>query len=98
MNADSMSVDMLSCFGQDITFDVSLCTNYRVVRSLTFNQAPQESQRLDILRDLFSDVLLSPEISLSKLAMQTAAMMEQDLNDLASRAQLCAIERSVKYT
>lgn len=56
-------------------------------------QAPAEPARLAILRSLTSQDLLAPDVSLRSLAVQTAALVANDLVDLCRRARAAAAER-----
>ncbi|KAF9123150.1 peroxisomal assembly protein [Mortierella sp. 14UC] len=58
--------------------------------------APDESQRLAILKNLTTTTPLGPDVSLSSLATQTAALVAKDLVDLTGRAGLVAIDRVEK--
>ncbi|KAI8390353.1 P-loop containing nucleoside triphosphate hydrolase protein [Blakeslea trispora] len=55
--------------------------------------APDEKARYQILHDLLIDSPLSPDVSLSNLATQTAALVAKDLVDLVSRAGLLSLQR-----
>ncbi|PKC72839.1 AAA-domain-containing protein [Rhizophagus irregularis] len=56
-------------------------------------EAPSEPARLAILERLTSDTPLAPDVSLSSLATQTAALVPKDLVDLVARAGLASLER-----
>ncbi|KAF9899258.1 peroxisomal assembly protein [Lobosporangium transversale] len=58
--------------------------------------APNEAQRLAILKNLTLSTPLGPDVSLNSLATQTAALVAKDLVDLTGRAGLVAIERVEK--
>ncbi|KAF9929614.1 peroxisomal assembly protein [Linnemannia zychae] len=58
--------------------------------------APDEAQRLAILKNLTSTTPLGPDVSLNSLATQTAALVAKDLVDLTGRAGLVAIDRVEK--
>ncbi|GJJ75905.1 peroxin-6 [Entomortierella parvispora] len=58
--------------------------------------APNEAQRLAILKNLTSTTPLGPDVSLNSLATQTAALVAKDLVDLTGRAGLVAIDRVEK--
>ncbi|KAF9956926.1 peroxisomal assembly protein [Mortierella alpina] len=58
--------------------------------------APNEAQRLAILKNLTAATPLGPDVSLSSLATQTAALVAKDLVDLTGRAGLVAIDRVEK--
>ncbi|KAI8361089.1 P-loop containing nucleoside triphosphate hydrolase protein [Mortierella sp. GBAus27b] len=58
--------------------------------------APNEAQRLAILKNLTVTTPLGPDVSLSSLATQTAALVAKDLVDLSGRAGLVAIDRVEK--
>nr|CAG8450293.1 2321_t:CDS:10 [Entrophospora candida] len=59
-------------------------------------EAPSEPVRLAILKQLTSDTPLGPDVSLTSLATQTAALVAKDLVDLVARAGLASIERVEK--
>ncbi|KAF9393749.1 peroxisomal assembly protein [Mortierella sp. AD011] len=58
--------------------------------------APNEAQRLAILKNLTVTTPLGPDVSLNALATQTAALVAKDLVDLTGRAGLVAIDRVEK--
>ncbi|KAF8979816.1 peroxisomal assembly protein [Entomortierella lignicola] len=58
--------------------------------------APNEAQRLAILKNLTVATPLGPDVSLNALATQTAALVAKDLVDLTGRAGLVAIDRVEK--
>ncbi|KAG0050446.1 peroxisomal assembly protein [Gryganskiella cystojenkinii] len=58
--------------------------------------APNEAQRLAILKNLTATTPLGPDVSLNSLATQTAALVAKDLVDLTGRAGLVAIDRVEK--
>ncbi|KAF9433760.1 peroxisomal assembly protein [Entomortierella beljakovae] len=58
--------------------------------------APNEAQRLAILKNLTVSTPLGPDVSLNSLATQTAALVAKDLVDLSGRAGLVAIDRVEK--
>lgn len=55
--------------------------------------APDEKTRLQILTNLLHDSPLAPDISLSNLATQTAALVAKDLVDLVGRAGVLSLQR-----
>ncbi|KAG1151472.1 hypothetical protein G6F37_001953 [Rhizopus arrhizus] len=56
-------------------------------------QAPDEKTRLQMLTNLLSDSPLAPDVSLSSLATQTAALVAKDLVDLVARTGVLALQR-----
>ncbi|BGP43176.1 peroxisomal assembly protein [Rhodotorula kratochvilovae] len=56
-------------------------------------EAPGEPERLAILRALTAADLLAPDVSLRSLAVQTAALVANDLVDLVRRSRAAAAER-----
>ncbi|CAG8479542.1 3558_t:CDS:10, partial [Acaulospora colombiana] len=56
-------------------------------------EAPDEPSRLEILENLTRETPVAPDVSLSSLATQTAALVAKDLVDLVARAGLAALER-----
>ncbi|GAA6037672.1 hypothetical protein JCM8097_002278 [Rhodosporidiobolus ruineniae] len=61
-------------------------------------EAPAEPARLAILRNLTSTDILAPDVSLRALAVQTAALVANDLVDLVRRARAAAAERVLELT
>ncbi|GAA5888470.1 hypothetical protein JCM6882_008631 [Rhodosporidiobolus microsporus] len=61
-------------------------------------EAPAEPERLAILRSLTTQDLLAPDVSLRSLAVQTAALVANDLVDLVRRARAAAAERVLELT
>lgn len=55
--------------------------------------APGEPERLAILRNLTKSEHLAPDVALRSLAVQTAALVANDLVDLVRRAKAAAAER-----
>jgi peroxin-6 len=55
--------------------------------------APDEKARLQILTNLLHNSPLAPDISLSSLATQTAALVAKDLVDLVGRAGVLSLQR-----
>jgi len=56
-------------------------------------EAPGEPERLAILQNLTRSEHLAPDVSLRSLAVQTAALVANDLVDLVRRARAAAAER-----
>ncbi|TPX72904.1 hypothetical protein SpCBS45565_g00272 [Spizellomyces sp. 'palustris'] len=56
-------------------------------------ESPSEEMRLHILTNLTKGILMTPDVSLPLLAMQTAALVARDLVDLVARAGYNALER-----
>ncbi|KAK9720075.1 peroxisomal assembly protein, variant 2 [Basidiobolus ranarum] len=61
-------------------------------------EAPNEATRLSILKTLTAKIPLAPDVSLSSLATQTAALVAKDLVDLVARAGVAGLERVSKAT
>ncbi|KAI8061520.1 P-loop containing nucleoside triphosphate hydrolase protein [Gilbertella persicaria] len=55
--------------------------------------APDEKARLQIIDNLLLNSPLAPDVSLSNLATQTAALVAKDLVDLVGRAGVLALQR-----
>ncbi|KAI8968503.1 P-loop containing nucleoside triphosphate hydrolase protein [Mycotypha africana] len=55
--------------------------------------APDEATRLNILTNLLHNSPLAPDVSLSNIATQTAALLAKDLVDLVGRAGVLALQR-----
>jgi peroxin-6 len=47
---------------------------------------------------LLANVTLAPDVSLSALAIQTAALVASDLADFTSRTKSASIERAIRLT
>ncbi|KAF8803602.1 AAA-domain-containing protein [Phlegmacium glaucopus] len=58
-------------------------------------QAPNEGERLEIFKCLLSNILLASDVSLQRLATQTAALLAGDLCDLVARAKAVSIDRAM---
>lgn len=56
-------------------------------------EAPNESERAEILAAAASGSRLNPDVSLKDVATQTAALAAADLVDLVARARLASVER-----
>lgn len=56
-------------------------------------QAPDEKTRLQMLTNILYNSPLSPDVSLSELATQTAALVAKDLIDLVGRAGVLSLQR-----
>ncbi|KAM0786124.1 hypothetical protein ACM66B_006934 [Microbotryomycetes sp. NB124-2] len=60
--------------------------------------APSEPERLAILKALTASINTAPDVSLRALAVQTAALVANDLVDLVRRASIAAADRVLKST
>jgi len=60
----------------------------------SMRQAPNEGERLEILKCLLEEKQVAPDVSLQDLATQTAALLAGDLRDLVVRAKGAAVERA----
>ena len=56
-------------------------------------QAPDEEERLQILRELLSDSPLALDVKIESIATQTAGLVASDLVDLVVRVQTAAADR-----
>ncbi|KAI8384516.1 P-loop containing nucleoside triphosphate hydrolase protein [Radiomyces spectabilis] len=56
-------------------------------------EAPDEKTRLQILKNLTQGCPIAPDVSLSNLATQTAALLGKDLVDLVARTGVLALQR-----
>jgi peroxin-6 len=63
---------------------------------LTPTQAPDEEERLEILRACFNNLSIAPDVSMHELATQTAALVASDLVALVERAKAGSIARALK--
>ncbi|CAA7270162.1 unnamed protein product [Cyclocybe aegerita] len=59
-------------------------------------EAPNEGERLEILRCLLSEHDVASDVSVQNVAAQTAALLAGDLRDLIARAKTASIERACK--
>ncbi|KAF9066818.1 P-loop containing nucleoside triphosphate hydrolase protein [Rhodocollybia butyracea] len=57
-------------------------------------EAPDEQERLKVFSALLRNVVISPDVSISHLAQQTAAFLPGDLRDLVTRAEAAAVSRA----
>ena len=92
----SVPLGILACFKHEINFEASHSWYTKTVRKLTYSKAPNERERLEILRCLLQNSFLAPDVSLVNLATQTAALVPADLTDLVTRAKSRSIERIMK--
>ncbi|EEB91641.1 hypothetical protein MPER_09971, partial [Moniliophthora perniciosa FA553] len=56
-------------------------------------EAPDEQERTEILSELLTNAVISPDVSMSVLAQQTAAFLAGDLADLVRRAEAASLLR-----
>ncbi|KAF7359478.1 Peroxisomal biogenesis factor 6 [Mycena sanguinolenta] len=61
-------------------------------------EAPNEAERLEMLQSLLAGAILAPDVSLPKLATETAALVAGDIASLVQRAQAMSIERASKLS
>ncbi|KAI8085978.1 P-loop containing nucleoside triphosphate hydrolase protein [Halteromyces radiatus] len=61
-------------------------------------EAPDEKTRLQILKNLTHACPLAPDVSMSNLATQTAALVAKDLADLVARTGVLALQRIYRAT
>ncbi|KAK7023801.1 peroxisomal biogenesis factor 6, partial [Favolaschia claudopus] len=61
-------------------------------------EAPNEGERLEMLQSLLADTVLSPDVSLAKLATETAALVAGDIASLVLRAQSISLERASRIS
>ncbi|KAJ6611778.1 P-loop containing nucleoside triphosphate hydrolase protein [Mycena sp. CBHHK59/15] len=61
-------------------------------------EAPNESERHEILQSLVADTALAPDASLSKLATETAALVAGDIVSLVQRAKSISIGRACRIS
>ncbi|KAG6861902.1 hypothetical protein C0995_010608 [Termitomyces sp. Mi166 len=59
-------------------------------------EAPGEGERFEILECLLFKDVLAADVSLSSLAIQTAALVASDLVDLVSRARFASVDRAIR--
>ncbi|KAF7295187.1 AAA domain-containing protein [Mycena indigotica] len=61
-------------------------------------EAPNEDERREMLRILLSGTPLAPDVSLSRLATETAALVASDLTSLVQTAESRAVARAANVT
>ncbi|KAJ6547239.1 AAA-domain-containing protein [Mycena capillaripes] len=61
-------------------------------------EAPNEAERHEILQLSLAGTVLAPDVSLSKLAMETAALVAGDIASLVQRAESLSIERASRIS
>ncbi|KAJ7067729.1 AAA-domain-containing protein [Mycena belliarum] len=61
-------------------------------------EAPNEAERHEILRSLVAGTVFAPDVSLSKLAAETAALVAADIASLVQRAETTAVERACRIS
>ncbi|KAF7338543.1 Peroxisomal biogenesis factor 6 [Mycena venus] len=61
-------------------------------------EAPNEDERHEILQSLLARTHLAPDVSLSKLATETAALVAGDISSLVKRAEATSIERASRIS
>ncbi|KAJ7231442.1 P-loop containing nucleoside triphosphate hydrolase protein [Mycena haematopus] len=61
-------------------------------------EAPNETERLESLQALLTGTVLAPDVSLPKLATETAALVAGDLVSLVQRAEAVSIERATRLS
>lgn len=88
--ATGYPVMVVATTGDIDTLPSSVLSCFR--HEVTIN-APDENTRLQILQNLLRDSPLAPDISLSNLATQTAALVAKDLVDLVGRAGVLSLQR-----
>ena len=96
---DRVPAGILACFKHEVVFEAGTdLFDTSGLSSLTYLQAPNESERLELLHFLLEATALAPDVSLSNLATQTAAMVASDLVDLVARAKVKSLERAMRTT
>jgi peroxin-6 len=91
-DADRIPLSVQSCFKHYISIEVCLLMEQSAIQ-LHILQAPDEEERLQILRELLSDSPLALDVKIESIATQTAALVAADLVDLAVRVQTAAVDR-----
>jgi len=91
-DADRIPLSVQSCFKHDISIEVCRPVKQSAVQLLLL-QAPDEKERLQILRELLSDSTLALDVKIESIATQTAALVAADLVDLVVRVQTAATDR-----
>ena len=59
----------------------------------TLLQAPSESERYQLLHSQLHSCALAPDVSLSTIATQTAALVASDITDLVASSEFASLER-----
>ncbi|KAG8988842.1 peroxisomal assembly protein [Tulasnella sp. JGI-2019a] len=85
-DVEHLPIGILGCFKHEIAFE-----------------APNEQERLTILRNLLEStdegsqtLPIAPDVTLTGIATQTAALVANDLVDLVSRTKMAAMGRALK--
>ena len=86
--------NLLSCFKQEVAFEVSRFFFFWLIKVEHYYQAPNEGERLEILECLLGDHTIASDVSVENLATQTAALLAGDLQALVVRAKAASIERA----
>ena len=90
--ADRMPLSVQSCFKHNISIEVRRPMKQSAVHLLIL-QAPDEEERLQILRSLLSDSPLALDVKVESIATHTAGLVAADLVDLVVRVQTAAADR-----
>jgi peroxin-6 len=106
---EKVPLGILACFKHDIAIEVrSLPLLFSLLRAVnltqtvcswslnlvaTFDQAPDERERLQIIRSILSQTSIAADVDLESIAVQTAALVAQDLVSLVQRASSAAVSR-----
>jgi len=89
---DHMPLSVQSCFKHNVSIEVCRPVQSSAVH-LLIRQAPDEEERLQILRELLSDFPLALDVKIESIATQTAGFVAADLVDLVVRVQRAAANR-----
>lgn len=89
---DAVPLSLLDSFKHQIRVEVSLYILFVPAGYQTF-QAPDEGQRLAILKSLLQESSIGLDVSLENIATQTAALVARDLADVVALAHSAASER-----
>ncbi|KAJ3025672.1 peroxisomal assembly protein, partial [Rhizophlyctis rosea] len=99
-------LNILREYTKGLGYPVVLCATTRDVEKIPSTvlgvfrhqiacESPSESERTQIFKSLLSRTCLAPDVDLSQLAKQTAALVQADLVDLVARAGDVALGRVV---
>jgi peroxin-6 len=96
--SDRVPTGILSCFKHEVTFEVRLAELSELHNTHLILQAPNEAERHEMLRLLVMGSVLAPDVSLSNLATETAALVAGDIANLVQRAESISIERASRIS
>lgn len=84
-------------FKHEIEFEASRISSC-ISLILIWLKAPNEDERREILESLLKPYTLAPDITVKRIATQTAALVASDLRDVVFRAESAAYDRVIEAT